>query len=187
MIPVQRFWRGVRGYHLVIISNILHNYQNGSNPRNITYAWINAILLFRQKIYIPLQYIFSYESEWHGYLYFSFFIFWIFENNNLQIWYLLSLDLQSLCTTNAGERTQNQAGIFKMTEGVNMNSLTQIASFPRCSEVQCAFSCMTDRSCWYYTILKFNPVCGRCLLFGGTVSLLGVSGDSHANLFRLNG
>ncbi|CAG2229136.1 unnamed protein product [Mytilus edulis] len=74
------------------------------------------------------------------------------------------------CSTQAVQRSETAAGYFMMETNIQLSTLNQISTIPKCTQLQCAVSCLRHQSCWYYRYEPSASGCSQCTLYDSSVT-----------------
>ena len=84
--------------------------------------------------------------------------------------YCFNLDEPDCSTPQAIQRSETAAGYFMMETNIQLSTLNQISTIPKCTKLQCAVSCLRHQSCWYYRYEPSASGCSQCTLYDSSVT-----------------
>ncbi|CAC5423667.1 unnamed protein product [Mytilus coruscus] len=73
-------------------------------------------------------------------------------------------------TPEAVQRTETAAGYFMMETNIQLSTLNQISTSPKCNTLRCAVSCLRQQSCWYYRYEPSASGCSECTLYDSSIT-----------------
>ncbi|XP_063431089.1 uncharacterized protein LOC134713729 [Mytilus trossulus] len=73
-------------------------------------------------------------------------------------------------TPQAVQRSETAAGYFMMETNIQLSTLNQILTIPKCTKLRCAVSCLRHQSCWYYRYEPSASECSQCTLYDSSVT-----------------
>ncbi|VDH90403.1 Hypothetical predicted protein [Mytilus galloprovincialis] len=87
-------------------------------------------------------------------------------------------------TPQAIQRSETAAGYFMMETNIQLSTLNQISTIPKCTKLQCAVSCLRHQSCWYYRYEPSASGCSQCTLYDSSVTFWKGTGAGDNFLYK---